>query len=214
MRELMPDSDKIILDLCGGTGAWSRNYKDAGYDVRLVTLPEHDVRLYQPPDNVYGILAAPPCTHFSSSRLTANSPRDLRKAMAVVVACLGIIYQCQFNIKSQFQKKPPLKFWALENPYSMLRWFLGEPPLKFHPYEYGNMYKKKTAIWGYFNVPPKTNRFIPECPNIEKIGVKELARVMQLNLDEIPKEKGTRRLCQVRAITPHGFARAFFESNR
>ena len=67
MRELMPDSDKIILDLCGGTGAWSRNYKDAGYDVRLVTLPEHDVRLYQPPDNVYGILAAPPCTHFAVS---------------------------------------------------------------------------------------------------------------------------------------------------
>ena len=27
--------DKIILDLCGGTGAWSKPYKDAGYDVRL-----------------------------------------------------------------------------------------------------------------------------------------------------------------------------------
>ena len=26
---------KIILDLCGGTGAWSRPYKEAGYDVSI-----------------------------------------------------------------------------------------------------------------------------------------------------------------------------------
>jgi hypothetical protein len=40
---------KIILDLCGGTGAWSKPYKDAGYDVRVITLPEYDVRTYTPP---------------------------------------------------------------------------------------------------------------------------------------------------------------------
>jgi hypothetical protein len=55
----------IILDLCGGTGAWSKPYADAGYDVRLVTLPEQDVRTYQPPSDVHGVLAAPPCTMFS-----------------------------------------------------------------------------------------------------------------------------------------------------
>lgn len=26
----MENKDKIILDLCGGTGAWSKPYKDAG----------------------------------------------------------------------------------------------------------------------------------------------------------------------------------------
>ena len=31
---------KIILDLCGGTGAWSKDYKEAGYDVRIINLPE------------------------------------------------------------------------------------------------------------------------------------------------------------------------------
>lgn len=51
---------KIILDLCGGSGSWSRPFKEAGYDVRLVTLPEHDVLTYEPPENVWGILAAPP----------------------------------------------------------------------------------------------------------------------------------------------------------
>ena len=28
--------NKIILDLCGGTGAWSAPYKNHGYDVRLI----------------------------------------------------------------------------------------------------------------------------------------------------------------------------------
>ena len=45
--------EKIILDLCGGTGAWSKPYREAGYDVRLITLPE-DVRVYIPPKNKGG----------------------------------------------------------------------------------------------------------------------------------------------------------------
>ena len=57
--EMMDNSKKIILDLCGGTGAWSKPYRDAGYDVRVITLPDHDVLTYIPPENVYGILAAP-----------------------------------------------------------------------------------------------------------------------------------------------------------
>ena len=48
---------KIILDLCGGTGSWSKPYKEAGYDVRLVTLPGNDVLAYEPPENVYGIFS-------------------------------------------------------------------------------------------------------------------------------------------------------------
>ena len=64
----MLNSDKIILDLCGGTGAWSRPYEKAGYDVRNITLPEYDVLTYKPPENVYGILAAPPCEEFSIAR--------------------------------------------------------------------------------------------------------------------------------------------------
>ena len=35
--------ERIILDLCGGTGAWSRPWKLNGYDVRVITLPEHMV---------------------------------------------------------------------------------------------------------------------------------------------------------------------------
>lgn len=31
----MKNSDKIILDLCGGTGAWSKPYAEAGYEQLL-----------------------------------------------------------------------------------------------------------------------------------------------------------------------------------
>ena len=34
---------KIVLDLCGGSGSWARPFKEAGYDVRLLTLPMYDV---------------------------------------------------------------------------------------------------------------------------------------------------------------------------
>lgn len=98
---------KIILDLCGGTGSWSKPYRDAGYDVRVITLPEYDVRepLFSmgrlflhhyrrdKPDSygevcslkdVYGILAAPPCTMFSFARTNAKKPRDLKEGIEAV----------------------------------------------------------------------------------------------------------------------------------
>ena len=72
----MSNSHKIILDLCAGTGAWSRPYAEAGYDVRVVTLPEQDVRLYEPPRRVRGVLAAPPCTYFCNMRNCRGVPTD------------------------------------------------------------------------------------------------------------------------------------------
>ena len=75
------NKDKIILDLCGGTGAWSKPYKDAGYDVRVITLPEGDVKGYYSLlkcgqlclGNIYGILAAPPCGQFSFAKTKGGS---------------------------------------------------------------------------------------------------------------------------------------------
>lgn len=56
----MDKGNIIVLDLCGGSGSWSKPFREAGYDVRLITLPDYDVLTYEPPDNVWGILAAPP----------------------------------------------------------------------------------------------------------------------------------------------------------
>lgn len=95
-------NNKIILDLCGGTGSWSEPYKEAGYDVRIITLPEHDVCTYEPPKNVYGILAAPPCTEFSIAK--GSSLRDFETALQVVDACIKIVWKCRMD--------GTLRFWA------------------------------------------------------------------------------------------------------
>lgn len=146
--------DKIILDLCGGTGAWSKDYKDAGYDVRVITLPDYDVTDYIPPKNVYGVLAAPPCTMFSYARTKAKTPRNLKEGMVCVRACLNIIYRIMEVIQPTNKKTVQLKFWALENPYhGLLLKFLGKPAFIFDPYEFGDGYKKKTALSGNLTIP-------------------------------------------------------------
>ena len=84
------NSGKIILDLCGGTGSWSKPYKEAGYDVRLITLPDNDVREYIPPKNVYGILAAPPCDQFSFAKTTSLKFWALENPKGLLKRFLGI----------------------------------------------------------------------------------------------------------------------------
>ncbi len=208
---LTPDeaSHRIILDLCSGTGAWSKPYKDAGYDVRNITLPEDDVRTYKPPDNVYGILAAPPCTMFSFARTKAIKPRNLQSGMGTVIACLDIIWECQYKTKSDQQRYSPLNFWCLENPYyGMLKWFLGNPLFTFDPYDFNHDYQKKTALWGYFKLPQK------QLPLISK----KQKKIAQFNSQPLPKidmvKSKNIHIQTRRSITPAGFAKAFYEANK
>ena len=212
---------KIILDLCGGTGAWSAPYKEAGYDVRNITLPDNDVRNFYPtPLPIYGILAAPPCTMFSDARTNAKTPRDLKSGMEIVKACLRIIWEYQYRTKSDQQKYPPLKFWALENPwYGRLKWFLGNPKFTFSPWEFGDAYKKKTAIWGYFNEPVKTHTDIGQVLTKEQIdkhktNSQQLPKFDYMRSKDIhPEAFGKLDRQARRSITSRGFALAFFKEN-
>ena len=183
---------KIILDLCGGTGAWSRPYAEAGdYDVRNITLPGNDVRTYEPPQGVYGILSAPPCTEFSLAK--GNRPRDFNGAMEIVKACLQIIWQCHPT------------FWCLENPRGFLRQFLGKPPLTIWYWQFGDTLGKPTDLWGYYN-PPKTKYKEPLGLLQEWDKIKSIPPASK-SVQDLSRTK-------VRAITPPGFAKAFFERNR
>lgn len=67
------NQDKIILDLCGGTGSWSKPYKEAGYDVRVITLPDNDLFTYDPPGG-YTVSWQPQLAHtFLCAELTPRS---------------------------------------------------------------------------------------------------------------------------------------------
>jgi len=198
---------KIILDLYGGTGSWSKPYKDAGYDVRVFTKPDHDIHylglenmIDLKNEQVYGILAAPPCTMFSLARTTAKTPRDLKQAMEAVEDTLRIVWEARHHNK--------LAFWAIENPKALLRQFLGKPPFSFDASEFGEKYNKATDIWGYFNSPKKQEythhgeatrsnaRVLPAIPGDYKLDPDMTKRQIQ------------------RSITPEGFAQAFFRANQ
>ena len=200
----MDNSKKIILDLCGGTGAWSNPYKDAGYDVRVITWPQYDVKTYAPPSNVYGILAAPPCTMFSMARTVAKTPRDMKGAMEIVNACLRIIRECQQDGKR-------LEFWALENPKARLRWFLGKPPLSMNPFDYGDRVRKPTDIWGYYNIP-KTNPVV--LTEEEKVKFGSHVELLPKLPEGYTGYQCSNKRAAMRAITPPMWAKAFYNANK
>lgn len=190
----MDTKDKIILDLCGGTGAWSKPYRDNGYDIRNITLPNYNVRTYMPPDNVYGILAAPPCTHLAGSGARwwrEKGEQALLEGLSIVDACMRII----------LISNP--KFWCLENPVGRLVHYLGKPEIYFNPCDYGgylkspetDLYTKKTCLWGNFNIPTK----------------KPMKPLLGSKIHKLPPSKNR---SQLRSVTPDGFAYAFFLDNQ
>ncbi len=204
---------KIILDLCGGTGAWSKPYADAGYDVRIATLPSFDILEWRNSwlsdlvfeDKVYGVLAAPPCTMFSMARTNAKTPRDLIGAMQIVQACLEIIWSCQYSGRR-------LVFWALENPKARLRWFLGKPAMTFNPCDFGDAYRKPTDLWGNFNTELKRTPV-----ELNPLQDKQ-SRLNLQHLQPIPhtyvRDPNMSPRAIARSITHTGFAKAFFKANQ
>jgi len=198
---------RIILDLCGGTGAWSKPYKDAGYDVRLVTLPDYDVLTYEPPKNVYGILAAPPCTEFSLAKNGSRRKRDFEAGLKTVIACLNIIWKCRARNK--------LAFWALENPTGYLRQFIGKPNYVFYQWWFGDLGIKRTDLWGYYNEPKQKVFERPNDPYFVKQYKSGKKNQFAWAAPQKPDWcKGHLNREELRAITPQGFAKAFYEVNK
>lgn len=178
--------NRTIVDLCAGTGAWSKPYLEAGYHVLRFTLPDHDVRDLRAHDlgNVYGVLASPPCTMFAKvGNAWYRSPAEIREAMSVVDACLRIIVATR-----------PW-FWCLENPVGKLVHYLGKPCMYMQPYNYGDDYSKQTCLWGCFNPPARRP-------------------VRKYRKNFVETVSGSSAQSLIRSITPGHFSRAFFKANQ
>lgn len=190
----------LILSLCDYTGIWSQPYIDAGYQVLRVDIQHgQDVRLFEYPGRVHGVIAQPPCTHFASSgaRWWANKGKGaLLDGLSVVDACMRII----------LATRPT--WWVLENPVGRLRKYLGPPTMIYNPCEYARLsdapdeeaYTKKTCLWGVFTRPDPL-----------LVGSNGVYPVHGSKMHKLPpsKDRASRR-----SVTPQGFARAFFEANR
>lgn len=179
--------------------------------MRLITLPDYDVLTYNPPTGVYGILAAPPCTEFSVLNCKAeNRERHFDVGLTTVVACLRIIAMC----------KP--QWWALENPVGHLIDYMGKPQLIFQPWEYGDPWTKRTAIWGGFALPDKLYTDWDDVPNKLSLytrpnrGKPNFAYLHKSAQKDIPQLAwaNPQTDADFRAITPPGFTQSFFKANK
>ena len=186
------------------SGNWSKPYKEAGYDVIQIDI-KHGINILEwdykqiPKDQVYGILAAVPCTDYAISGAVWFKDKDAdgrtEQSQKLISKTKEIIDY--FN---------PV-FWVIENPMSRihkLNPWLGEVKYKFHPYEFAeydptprnSQYQKTTWLWGNFNHPIKKP--------MENIDGQKLHK----NLGG--KSERTKEL---RSITPLGFAYGFYEAN-
>lgn len=188
---------KTILSLCDYSGNWPYFYKKYGYNVVQVDLKlGQDVQLLQYkdlPTNVYGILAAPPCTHLANSGArwwATKGPEALKESLALVDACLRIVAITQ------------PRFWALENPIGRLARYLGPANFIFQPYWYGDPYTKATCLWGRFNIPNREDF---------KAWEVEPTEGSKMHLKYGGKSERTKT---ARSMTPMGFAEAFFMMNQ
>lgn len=199
-----------ILHLCADTGSDTKPWKDAGYEVELVGS-EIGVENYVPSGEVYGIIANPVCLEFSTAR-SEGKARNPKEGMKLVRECQRIISQA----------KP--KFWVIENPAKgVLKDFLGEPQYQYEPWWYGSPWTKKTALWGKFNIPPRTYHSWEDVPKNEKLYTRpgrpkpSLAFMHKSAYDLIPEFQGLARPesdMEFRSLCSQKFAQAFYQANK
>lgn len=189
---------KTILSLCDDSGNWSQPYLEADYNVIRIDIKKgQDVRLLKYPGKIHGILAAPPCTHFSSS----GAVYWMKKGEEALLEGLSIFDACSRIV---LFSKP--KFWVFENPVGRLKNYIGPAQWIFNPSDYGDDYTKKTCLWGRFNAPK---------PN--PIAAVRVFHSSHHSIDSYWKRQGKtlgKEISKLRSITPLGFAKAFFEVNR
>lgn len=202
---------KTILSLCDLTGTWSKPYQDAGYRVIQVDLQrgaDQDIRLLPwRPGDIQGIIAQPPCTHFTVAGARwwkSKGQAALLEGLALVDACMRAIVLYQ------------PAWWVMENPVGRLTTYLGKPRLVFHPWEYAghrktlgedvprtDRYTKQTALWGTFKVPER----LPLPPII---GSPEQPAQGSSWIHRLGPSEDRANL---RSMSPAGFSQAFFEAN-
>lgn len=191
-----------ILSLFDYTGNWPWYFgTDKRYRVVTVDIKHgQDILDYVPPRRVHGILAAPPCTHFSVSGSQYWPVKDAdgrtAEALALVMRTLDILYDT----------RP--EFWILENPVGRLRRWMGRPDRYIDPFQFAgysphpeeDRYTKKTGLWGRFE--------LPEARPLPAIRASAQGSWLQRLGGKSERTK------ELRSATPMGFAKATYLGNR
>lgn len=185
----IPIDRRLIISLYDYTTAWPQQYIKAGYPVICwdlkwegdilnrfgtfqILIEEAIAAGYMP----YGLLAAPPCTDFTSSGAQWWPEKDKPKSGYEPFTCeteLSIaLVEIVFLILELY---PTIKFWVIENPRGRISKLCPRlqpyKRLRFHPWYYGDPYTKETYLYGSFN--PHLKR-IPVKPIIYRAGKKKV----------------------------------------
>jgi len=201
---------KIILHLCADLGSDSYPYQvDPAYEVIMVGK-DIGVENYAAPENVHGVIANPVCTEFSFAKYLYD--QDEEKGMFLVRECQRII------------KEANPEWWIIENPATgKLKNYIGEPQFKYHPWQFGSPWTKRTAVWGKFNIPvplysswacvPKNEKLYirpgrgkPNFAFLHKSAIHDIPEFKPF-IDRVDSDNAFRSLCS------QGFAKAFKEVN-
>lgn len=203
---------KIILHLCADIGSDSRYFQlDDDFEVIKVGK-DIGVENYNPPKNIYGIIANPVCTEFSTVA-GFNKVGNLEDGMFLVNHCLRIIKECN------------PKFWILENPAKgRLKEILGKPKAIYQPWQFGSSWSKQTALWGNFIMPDKIYSKWEDVPNkLDLWKRKDRDKPCLAYLHKNDKFKMTEYKwawdkingdMSLRSMCSDGFAKAFYEANK
>jgi hypothetical protein len=204
---------KIILHLCADLGSDSLFYQKNTKEYNVIMIGEKiGVENYTPPKNVYGIIANPVCTEFSTAN-GFDKIGNLKKGMFLVNHCKRIINEATPH------------FSIIENPFNgRLKEFLGKPIFVYQPWQFGSPWTKKTALWGNFNKPERVYNNWSDCPKIDSLYVRPgrskpgLVYLHKSAVDLIPEMQWAKEHIKcdadIRSMCSQGFAKAFYDSNR
>lgn len=220
---------KIVLSLFDVTGNWARPWAEAGYQVYTFDIKSgQDVMDFSVGyfadewggfgnDDVYAILAAPPCTTFANSATRWRKSRHDAKSREWIEQMWGEkaaqavddegkpLFETphEYAIEMVNQTLRTIEYfrpvvWALENPTGRIesdtilntKWRTG-----FQPSNFGDPYTKRTMLWGRFNADMPT------------------ANVDPVEGSKMHKMSPSEERAAMRSETPEGFAYAFFMAN-
>jgi len=208
---MLENKTKLILHLCADIGSDSRYYQlDPKFKV-ITVGKDIGVENFIPPDNVYGIIANPVCTEFSTAK-GFHKENDIITGMYLVRHCQRIINNA----------KP--KWWVIENPANgKLQEIIGKPKAVYQPWQYGSPWTKKTALWGEFLMPEPIYNKWEDCPKNKNLYIRPgrskpaLAFLHKSAIDLIPEFDFAREYIKCdadfRSLCSQGFAKAFYDIN-
>jgi hypothetical protein len=149
-----PNSNRVVLSLFDASGVLAQPWYEAGYRVFTYDLQTGgDIAAFNAEnllethgnDEIFAILAQPPCTDFASSGAQWWKDKD---ADGRTEASNELVKQVLRTVELF---RPPV--WVMENPVGRIATQnnLPTPLLSMDPWHFGDPYSKRTLLWGKFD---------------------------------------------------------------